>query len=1522
MLTVGGVFKRMRMDNPNNEYPLFTDAFTDSYYAAFKTAKEVQSLYQIIEPNFRIRPEDTAVQNIPVAAHDEFVCSVIRTANYTRESGKDYPTTSSSDKIRPRDEPESVYAVDQGGHYGPPAKKTNVGKDKTPTAKAKLSAVRKCQGCNRQHHGKCWFAGEPGKRPPHPDYNNSGQPWETSPVGQAYATASPPQAALQAERCISAGVMVEFNYPTRPWKRPGDNPTGTEVHSTAGKADIRPLSPFVIEYYVLSRRAQSLRLTGTMLLDTGACCDSYISLEMGQRLSREGFHRGSIPPKVACSCYKECVTITTFILIPELYLTLPNGHFLTLANVKLIELPKMKGYDIIFGVPDLIRHNLITVTNGLLNQPVETPEVRAGEEASTAIRLGATPDASAGPRWVIPPPGVPQEDPSSVWVYSLSEEVPDDQSSLQQGHSVEGSLHITDIFGHVENDDPIEDVYSELDETLNSHGIKDAAMEMPTNIEGPESLQTALRAKLKQYEFIFRTQVPRTPAKITPLKLEVDDYAWHHKKYNFGIRTGRSAAQTAEIVRQVTLMLELGIIRPSKAKRWSHIILTPKPNGLWRMVQDFRELNQCIIARTGYLPKIRDILTFIGEAKAVYFIVMDFTSGFHQAPLDPESYIYTAFWTSIGIFEWTRVPMGPTDSPKYFQETLMHEVLQGLVMNICALYMDDLIIFGKTEEELLERLELVLNALARHGITLNPKKCKFGLKQIEYLGYLVDSEGTRFSEAKVERITNFPKPIVAKQVRSFVGLANYFTEHVEGMADHLLPLRQLLDNIDSRKPVVWTPEATLAFDTVKAMIEGHQKLYFYDVSHGEVCVFTDASLTGIGGYVCQRQPNTDGTVKEYPLGYISRALNATERRWNTTERECYAMIVTLRKQHHLLSGVEFTLYTDHDNLLYIKDPPSAKVLRWKLVMQQYNMKLQFIPGKDNVVADVLSRIYLITVEGENTPGLPPTIPTPTCVRSLSKETYELILQAHNSRVGHGDGHKTAELLVRLGHSWPGMTADIREFKQMCPTCQMMDTKRPSNHPSPFSESSGRPHERINIDTLTTTPADAAGYSMVLVIVDCFTRWVELYPLKSLNAEEAARCLLQHFGRFGAPLEIFSDNATQFINETMTYLERLEGFNHYSITPYSHEENGMVERQNKEVLRHLRAYVFDNKVARNWSLILPFIQRIMNTTRNRVTNYEPAELLFGPAVNLQRFALQSNPSPTTFEGCPIDWIRKQHILQTRALEIAETLQYEHNVARLANATPPTIFPVNSHVLLDEGNSQTGPGRTNKLHMHKRGPFEVTYIVGNNYYIRHLSSHRELVVQSNRLCEFVCPPNTTAIEVANRDTQTYTVDKIISARMNGKKESWTFQVLFTGDPTPKQLPWKEVKQLQACHDYLRSINKANLIPPAYQEGDTPAPDEQPVMPARGQHKNRPTQPDQLPSTDVRRFVPQPTIQTVPSTTEVTIQPAVTDIPSAPIETVSSTEISNPATVSRETNTSPDIPHPPAGAQPRRKSRFTRR
>jgi hypothetical protein len=172
-------------------------------------------------------------------------------------------------------------------------------------------------------------------------------------------------------------------------------------------------------------------------------------------------------------------------------------------------------------------------------------------------------------------------------------------------------------------------------------------------------------------------------------------------------------------------------------------------------------------------------------------------------------------------------------------------------------------------------------------------------------------------------------------------------------------------------------------------------------------------------------------------------------------------------------------------------------------MQSFNMNIQYIPGKHNVVADALSRLFTVEESTENVGGCEPTITASKDVPYIGLELYELILQAHNKRVGHRGVLKTARILRRQGHSWKGMTQDIKSFIARCPTCQMLQTRKNRNNPAPYAEAAKRTHERINVDTLYATPADEEGYSYVLVIIDCFTRWVELYPLKSLNAYEAA-----------------------------------------------------------------------------------------------------------------------------------------------------------------------------------------------------------------------------------------------------------------------------------------------------------------------------------------------------------------------------------------------------------------------------------
>jgi hypothetical protein len=312
----------------------------------------------------------------------------------------------------------------------------------------------------------------------------------------------------------------------------------------------------------------------------------------------------------------------------------------------------------------------------------------------------------------------------------------------------------------------------------------------------------------------------------------------------------------------------------------------------------------------------------IGRKQPKIFAIIDFTSGFHQALLDPDSRHYTAFITPDGLYEWARVPMGNKGAPTYFQHNVGVHVLGNLLHTICELYIDDCIVFGWDEGSFVENLRAVLEKILECNV--NPEKCQFGLDKVEYVGHVIDATGKKFSLEKIAGATNFSIPTSIKGVRGFIGMANYFSDYVADMSGLLRPLRDVVKTYHDTGCLMWTSEAREAFEKVKRAIQENEKLFFYDGAHGQVFVYTDASDYGIGAYVCQRC-RIDGEDKEFAIGYYSRALTPQEQRWTTIEKECYAIVATFKKFDYLLRDISFTLYTDHRNLTFLKTPLTKSI---------------------------------------------------------------------------------------------------------------------------------------------------------------------------------------------------------------------------------------------------------------------------------------------------------------------------------------------------------------------------------------------------------------------------------------------------------------------------------------------------------------------------------------------------------------------------------------------------------------------
>jgi hypothetical protein len=449
------------------------------------------------------------------------------------------------------------------------------------------------------------------------------------------------------------------------------------------------------------------------------------------------------------------------------------------------------------------------------------------------------------------------------------------------------------------------------------------------------------------------------------------------------------------------------------------------------------------------------------------------------------------------------------------------------------------------------------------------------------------------------------------------------------------PLNDLLKDYDKRRRLVWTEETKQAFEDMKTAIHECPSLFFMDETL-PVYLHTDASKYGIGAYLFQM--TSDG--RELPIAFISKTLTDTQRRWHTPQKEAYAIYYAFKELKHLLIGVKFLLRTDHKNLIYINDTMTEMVIRWKIAVQEYDFDIEHIPGVDNIVADGLSRL----IPDEATSSTIPIIlavmrpfepeteedhlycsfwhddshddilcaTTSSGSMKIPENIREVIGKSHNSFVGHHGKDRTVARVMeilqqskykKLGDQFSDidqLKTYVREFIDKCPVCQKLSTLKVPIQAHTFTTATYEPHQRLNMDTIGPLPTADNGDCYILVVIDTFTRWIELFPIKSTTAAETAQKLIQHFGRFGQAQELQSDNGTQFVNEIIRELCLIMGSEQKRTLAYSSEENGIVERANKEVLRHLRALVYDSKVVDKWNIYLPFVQRILNSAVSQNT----------------------------------------------------------------------------------------------------------------------------------------------------------------------------------------------------------------------------------------------------------------------------------------------------------------------------------
>lgn len=406
-----------------------------------------------------------------------------------------------------------------------------------------------------------------------------------------------------------------------------------------------------------------------------------------------------------------------------------------------------------------------------------------------------------------------------------------------------------------------------------------------------------------------------------------------------------------EVNRQLKEMEEQNIIQKSNSKYNSPLWIVPKKidnsgKRKWRIVIDYRKLNEITIDDKFPLPNIDGILDKLGKAQ--YFTTLDLAKGFHQILIRPEDRKKTAFQTPLGFYEFVRMPFGLKNAPATFQR-LMNSVLREFINKICVVYLDDILIFSTTLKEHLESIRKIFNRLREKQLKIQIDKCNFMKKETEFLGHILTPDGIKPNPNKIKVIKELKLPTTQKQIKSFLGITGYYRKFIKDYAKVAQPLTKYLKK-DS-KININDPNYINAYEKLKDMITSHPILRYPNFDKN-FTLTTDASNFAIGAVLSQ---------EGHPICYASRTLNNHERNYSTTDKELLAIVWATNYFRPYLYGREFDIYTDHQPLKYLYakykgQDFSSKHQRWLLKLGEYKIRMEYIKGKENRAADFLSRI--------------------------------------------------------------------------------------------------------------------------------------------------------------------------------------------------------------------------------------------------------------------------------------------------------------------------------------------------------------------------------------------------------------------------------------------------------------------------------------------------------------------------------------------------------------------------------------
>ena len=628
-----------------------------------------------------------------------------------------------------------------------------------------------------------------------------------------------------------------------------------------------------------------------------------------------------------------------------------------------------------------------------------------------------------------------------------------------------------------------------------------------------------------------------------------------------------------QLGRELDRLVQEGTLEPVEFSEWAApIVPIVKEDKSLRICGDYKVTVNRVSKLDNYpIPKTEDLLaTLAGGEK---FTKLDMSKAYQQLLLDEDSKKYTTINTYKGLFQYTRLPYGISSAPGIFQR-----VMEDLLKNIpnVLVRMDDILLSGKNDEEHLKTLEVVLQKLEMSGLRLNRNKCFFLEPEVTYLGQRINKHGVSPVQEKVKAISDAPAPRTVSELRSYLGMINYYNHYLPQLSMVLNPLLRLL-----KKGTKWSwgkPQDE-AFQKSKGMLQSSAVLVHYDASK-ELILSCDASPYGVGAVLSHQM--ADG--KERPIAFASRTLTPAEKNYSQLDKEALSVIFGVKKFHQYVYGRHFVLCTDHKPLVSLLNEhklvphmSSPRMQRWALTLSAYEYTIRHRAGKENQAADALSRLpvqtkrFQVPLPGETVClietmnskiihaetvkqmtrkdptlsmvlrfvqiGWPNTCPT-DAVKPFYKRKAELsvqdecilwgqrvVLPPQTRRYALQMLHQTHPGICRmksLARSyiwWPSMDSDVEQMAHNCNECSS-NLKSPAKSPLHPWEWPSQPWFRIHLDY-----AGPFMGKMFLIIVDAHSKWIDVHPTNSSTSEITIEKLRITFANLGLPHQIVTDNGS-------------------------------------------------------------------------------------------------------------------------------------------------------------------------------------------------------------------------------------------------------------------------------------------------------------------------------------------------------------------------------------------------------------